>query len=173
MERWRGGLAGGSVSGAGRIALEQAKAETDADVASLTAQHAQLEQTSSKINAKMQDPNAGAADATDRRTEEVRADGARCMGWRRSIRFWMTGSRRSKQLSSVYSKWIAQVELQHRILMHLILQSMAGVAGLILFAVLVWWLVQLLLDRMARQLRGRTGGTCTRCGRLRAWRSKW
>ena len=52
-----------------------------------------------------------------------------------------------KQLSAVYAKWIAQVTLQHRIVLHLILQSMAGVAGLILCAVMVWWLVQMLLDR--------------------------
>ena len=53
-----------------------------------------------------------------------------------------------KQLSAVYAKWIAQVKLQHRIVVHLILQSMAGIAGLILCAVMVWWLVQVLLDRM-------------------------
>jgi small-conductance mechanosensitive channel len=52
-----------------------------------------------------------------------------------------------KQLSSTYAKWIAQVKLQHRIVLHLILQSMASIAGLILGAVLVWWVVQMLLDR--------------------------
>ena len=54
-----------------------------------------------------------------------------------------------KQLSAVYSKWIEQVKLQHRIVMHLILESIAGIAGLVLAAVLVWWVVQMLLDRAA------------------------
>jgi small-conductance mechanosensitive channel len=54
-----------------------------------------------------------------------------------------------KQLSAVYANWIAQVQLQHRIVMHMILQSVAGIAGLVLGAVLVWWVVQMLLDRAA------------------------
>jgi small-conductance mechanosensitive channel len=54
----------------------------------------------------------------------------------------------------VYAKWIAQVRLQHRIVTHLILQSLAGIAALVLGAVLVWWVVQMLLDRAAA---GRSG----------------
>src|SRR5208283_5033464 len=45
--------------------------------------------------------------------------------------------------------WDAQVALQHRTVRHLALQSMAWIATLILGAVLVWWLVQALLDRAA------------------------
>jgi len=55
----------------------------------------------------------------------------------------------------VYGRWIAQVGLQHRILTHLILLSMAWVVALILVGMLVWWGTQALLDRMEN--RGGTG----------------
>jgi len=53
-----------------------------------------------------------------------------------------------QQLSAVYAKWISQVGMQHGIVTHLILLSMAWVAALILTGVLVWWGVQTLLDRV-------------------------
>jgi small-conductance mechanosensitive channel len=54
-----------------------------------------------------------------------------------------------KQLSTVYAKWNAQVGLQHQRVLHLMLQSLAWIAALVLCAMLVWWLVQALLDRAA------------------------
>jgi small-conductance mechanosensitive channel len=53
-----------------------------------------------------------------------------------------------QELSSVYGKWVAQVGVQRSILDHLILGSLAGLAALLLGAVLVWWVVQMLLDRV-------------------------
>jgi small-conductance mechanosensitive channel len=52
-----------------------------------------------------------------------------------------------EQLSTAYAKWTAQVELQHRILRHLVLQSLAGVAAIVLLGVLVWLGVLALVDR--------------------------
>ena len=131
-----------------KSALEEAKADTDADVASLTAQHAQVEQTSDKINAKLRNPNASSADAAaDAQKKSARLRQMHGLALIHSILDDRISTER--QLSAVYGKWIAQVGLQHRILTHLIWQSVAGVAGLILCAVLVWWLVQMLLDRMA------------------------
>ena len=59
-----------------------------------------------------------------------------------------------QQLSAVYGKWIAQVELQHRIVNHLIWQSLTGVATVVLFGVLVWWGAMVLLDRAAARRTG-------------------
>jgi small-conductance mechanosensitive channel len=59
-----------------------------------------------------------------------------------------------QQLSAVYGKWIAQVELQHRIVNHLIWQSLTGVATVALIGVLVWWGAMVLLDRAAARRTG-------------------
>jgi small-conductance mechanosensitive channel len=133
--------------------LKQAKAETDADVASLTAQHAALDARSDAATAKIKDEEAGeragagAAGSSDAKGKLARMAHVHELAQIHSILEDRLDT--EKQLSTVYVQWIAQVGLQHRIVMHLMLQSMAGVAGLILCAVLVWWLVQLLLDRMA------------------------
>jgi small-conductance mechanosensitive channel len=131
-----------------KSAVEQAKSDADADAAALTAQHAQVEQTSDKMGATMREENAGAAGvAADAQKKSARMRQMHGLALIHSILDDRIST--EQQLASVYSKWSAQVGLQHRILTHLIWQSVAGVAGLILCAVLVWWLVQMLLDRMA------------------------
>ena len=130
--------------------LEQAEAETDADVASLTTQHAALDARSDAAAAKIKGEEAagaGAAGGSDAKGKLARMAHVHELAQIHSILEDRLDT--EKQLSAVYAKWVTQVGLQHRIVMHLMLQSMAGVAGLILCAVLVWWLVQLLLDRMA------------------------
>jgi small-conductance mechanosensitive channel len=147
--------------------LQQAKAQTDADIASLTRQHAELDARSDAATAKIDNGDvdsggaaagasagpgqaAGAVGATAKR-KLVRIGQVHAMAQIHSIlEDRLDGE---KQLSAVYAKWIAQVKLQHRIVMHLILQSMAGIAALLLGAVLVWWLVQILLDRAAMDRR--------------------
>jgi len=52
-----------------------------------------------------------------------------------------------KQLSAVYGKWLAQVQLQHSIVGHLILQSLSWIAFLILCSVLLSTGARSLLDR--------------------------
>jgi small-conductance mechanosensitive channel len=52
-----------------------------------------------------------------------------------------------KQLSTVYAKWLAQVQLQHAIVGHLALQSLTWIAALVLLSVLLSTGVRHLLDR--------------------------
>jgi small-conductance mechanosensitive channel len=52
-----------------------------------------------------------------------------------------------KQLSAVYGKWLAQVQLQHKIVGHLALQSLSWIAALVLCSVLLSTGVRNLLDR--------------------------
>jgi small-conductance mechanosensitive channel len=52
-----------------------------------------------------------------------------------------------QQLSAVYERWLAQVELQHSIVTHLLLQSLAMIAFLLLCAALLGALVRMMLDR--------------------------
>ncbi|MGD0889848.1 MAG: mechanosensitive ion channel domain-containing protein [Acidobacteriaceae bacterium] len=138
-----------------RDSIEQAQEQTEADVASLTAQYAALHEQSKAAATTIGDENAGAAANGTAQPDAAAGSGAKGklasmarvheMAQIHSILKDRLDT--EKQLSAVYAKWTAQVGLQHRIVLHLVLQSMAGISALLLGAVLVWWLVQALLDR--------------------------
>jgi small-conductance mechanosensitive channel len=137
-----------------RALMKQAKEETDADIATLTAQHTTLDAKSNAAAARVdEDPEAGAAGAgTDAVKPAAKSKLARMAHVHDLAQVHSILEDRldtEKQLSIVYAKWIAQVKLQHRIVIHLMLESLAGIAGIGLGAVLVWWVVQILLDRAA------------------------
>jgi len=140
-------------------ALDQAKAGADADVVSMEAQHTQIEQRSSKITDKIKNADGNAANgaATDVTGEASKKAARMSQVHELALVHSILDDRiaTEQQLSGVYGRWIAQVGLQHRILTHLILQSMAWVVALILVGMLVWWGTQSLLDRMEN--RGGTG----------------
>jgi small-conductance mechanosensitive channel len=123
--------------------LRQAQADTDADVAKLIAQHREIETRSDSIVAKFNGKDV-APDASSKRVSRMVL--VHQLAQIHSILDDRIAT--EQQLSAVYAKWIAQVGLQHRIVTHLILQSMAWVSTLILAGVLVWWGVQTLLDRV-------------------------
>ena len=131
--------------------LEQAKREVDADVAKLSAEHSTLESTSAKISTKLNEAaTAGANQGGD--VSQASAPGriSRLTQMHQLAQIHGILDDRigtEQQLSGTYAKWIAQVGLQHRILTHLILQSLAWISLLILCGVLVWWLVQKMLNR--------------------------
>ena len=147
--------------------LEQAKAQTDLDVAALRSQLAQIEGNSNAAVAKVRNGDAEASggmtpgasvspdtpvsatagDATAR-GKLARMERVHAMAQIHSILNDRLAS--EKQLAAIYAKWVAQVQLQHRIVLHLIFQSVAGIAGLVLGAVLMWWVVQMLLDRAGK-----------------------
>ncbi len=52
-----------------------------------------------------------------------------------------------KELSENYAAWLAQVRLQHRIIVHLMLQSFAWIAFIVLGAVFLAWIVAVLIER--------------------------
>jgi hypothetical protein len=156
--------------------LQQAQMQTDADIASLTAQHQALDAKSSAAAANIVTENTAGvagpnATAAGPDTKGKLASMAHVHELAQVHSILEDRLDTQKQLSAVYAKWLAQVDLQHRTVLHLILQSMAWIAALILSAVLVWWLVQALLDRAARgSVVG--GVACIRCARLSAWPSK-
>ncbi len=55
-----------------------------------------------------------------------------------------------QQLAALYIRWGKQVELQHKIVVHLMLQSLALIAAIFLLTMLAGWLLQLTLERMSR-----------------------
>jgi len=97
--------------------LQQALNQTRADLTGLTAQHTALE---AKVNATA----VAKTDDLDAKLEGIKDRSAE-----RQI-LSITDDRISteQQLATVYSKWSAQVLLQRRIVLHLILQSLALIA---------------------------------------------
>ncbi len=65
-----------------------------------------------------------------------------------------------QQLVALYGKWGDQVLLQHKMVIHLMLQSMGWIAGIVVLTLLAGWGLQAMLERMSRDLRQkRTMGT--------------
>jgi hypothetical protein len=60
-----------------------------------------------------------------------------------------------RQLVTLYDRWGKQVEIQRRIVIHLLLQSMAVIAAIGLFTLLAGWVLQLALERILRERRQR------------------
>ncbi len=97
--------------------LQQALDQTRADIATLTAQHNALE---AKANALA----ATHTDDLDQKLQGIKDRTAQ----RQILSITDNRIQTEQQLTTVYSKWSAQVLLQHRILLHLILQSLALIA---------------------------------------------
>ncbi len=60
-----------------------------------------------------------------------------------------------QQLAVIYGRWGDQVALQHRMAAHLILQSVAWIAFIVLLMLLVGWGLQMMLDRLTMERRQR------------------
>ncbi|HKR84414.1 MAG TPA: hypothetical protein VJS37_09575, partial [Terriglobales bacterium] len=58
-----------------------------------------------------------------------------------------------QQLAALYGKWGEQVELQQKIVIHLILQSLAFIAAVSIFAILAGWGLQVALERIVHEPR--------------------
>jgi small-conductance mechanosensitive channel len=58
-----------------------------------------------------------------------------------------------QQLAALYVRWGKQVELQHKIALHLMLNSLALIAAIFLSSILAGWALGLLLDRMSQDRR--------------------
>ncbi len=134
--------------------LQQAKADTDADVARLTAQHDDFEKrataaaTSIGSTAGQSDP-ANPPDAA--KSKVARMAQAHALAQMHDI--VEDQLQTQQQLSAVYAKWLAQVQLQHRIVAHLALESFAWIAFVILCGSLLTAGVRALLDRYTMDRR--------------------
>jgi small-conductance mechanosensitive channel len=97
--------------------LQQAQQQTQNDIDALTAGHNALE---AKVNASATAP---AQDVTDHTTKisSIKSRSAE----RQIMGIYDDRIQTEQQLAAVYGKWSAQVLLQHRILMHMILRSLA------------------------------------------------
>jgi small-conductance mechanosensitive channel len=130
--------------------IEQAKADTDAEVVRLTAQHDDFEKkAAAAASAASADNQPGTSDAVENRVARM----AQAHSLAQMHNIVEDQLQTQKQLSSVYGKWLAQVQLQHGIVGHLALQSFAWIFFLVLCGVLLTAGAQYLLSRMSMDRR--------------------
>lgn len=97
--------------------LQQAQQETESDIGDLTAEYnALVAKAKASASAPPKDETDRAAHLASVREKSTE---------RQVISIYDDRIQTERQLASVYGKWSVQVQLQHRILLHLILQSLA------------------------------------------------
>lgn len=118
--------------------LQQALARTQADITNLTSQHNTLE---AKVNAM----TAAKTDDLDQRLQAIKDRSAE----RQILSITDDRIQTDQQLAAIYGKWGAQVQLQRRIVLHLLLQSMALIAFIGIGMVLCDALVRRIMTKPA------------------------
>lgn len=118
--------------------IRQARDEAESDIAALTSQHADLEKKSSAVN-------AGLGAQTTAKARVAQISKMRTIAQVHSI--LDDRMQTQQQLANVYERWLAQVGLQHRIVTHLIFQSLTVIAFLLLCAAVVGALIRAMLNR--------------------------
>ena len=127
--------------------IDQAEQLAKADVAALTDDHARLEAENQEAADSVAENSAGAPPSG-------KIDQLQRMAEQRKILSIVSDRLAAQQqLAVLYVRWGKQVELQHKIALHLILQSLAWIAGILLLTTLAGWLLQLTLERMSRDRR--------------------
>jgi len=119
--------------------IEQAQQRAQADAARLTAEHNALEAKA----------NAGAAGGDNSDTAARLASIKDRASERQILSIYDDRIQTERQLGTVYGKWLTQLELQHRIVLHLMLQSLA-----LIFSILVCMVIG---DALVRRLMLRLG----------------
>jgi small-conductance mechanosensitive channel len=128
--------------------LAQAEQLAQADVAALTQDHARLDGEAQATEAAA----ATAKAAGESNAEQVKQ--LQYMAAQRnilSIVYDRLGAQ--QQLVALYSRWSKQVERQHHIVLHLMLQSVASIAWIVLGTMLLGWGLQIVLERMSSDRR--------------------
>lgn len=128
-----------------RLLIEQALEQARTDVVTLTSEHNALE-------AKADSSSSGTqASAVERATRlaDIKARSAE----RQILSIYDDRIQTEQQLVAVYGKWSVQVLLQHQIVLHLILQSLALIAFILIVMLLGDALVRRVMDHPALDRR--------------------
>jgi small-conductance mechanosensitive channel len=129
--------------------IEQAEGLATADVAALTADKAQLQQ-----QAQTDETNAAAAKTGE--SSSARVKQLQDLASERTILSILDDRLAAQQqLVALYVRWSSQVELQHKIMLHLMLRSLTLIAAIVLLTILAGWGLQAAFDRMSRDQRQR------------------
>jgi small-conductance mechanosensitive channel len=133
-----------------RKLIDQAEQLAEADIAALTADHARLEEEAGKTGAGAA-TTASAGDSIASKVDQLQ----RMSEQRNVLSVLNDRLGAQQQLAALYGRWGKQVELQHKIVMHLMFRSLALIAAIILITILAGWLLQVMLERMSRDRRQR------------------
>jgi small-conductance mechanosensitive channel len=130
--------------------IEQAEQLAKADVAALTADHVRLEgeAKTAEVNAAAPKP---AGESSSSRVGELQ----RLSEQRKILSIVSDRLGAQQQLAALYIRWRKQVELQHKMLLHLMLQSLTWIATIFFLTILAGWALQVALERMSRERRQR------------------
>jgi small-conductance mechanosensitive channel len=123
--------------------IAQAEQLARADVAALTADQARL-----KTEA------AGLGDKTVGESSSKRIDRLRQISAQKNIQSILNDRLGAQQqLVTLYGRWGEQVEIQRKIVVHLILLSLAWIVAICILVILAGWALQLALEKMVRDAR--------------------
>jgi small-conductance mechanosensitive channel len=130
--------------------IQQAEQLARADVAALAADHARLEPEAQAAEAK-----AAALKATGE-SNSTRVKELESLATQRNILSILDDRLGAQQqLVTLYDRWGNQVELQHKIMLHLMLRSLSLIAMIVLLTILAGWGLQAAFDRISRDRRQR------------------
>jgi small-conductance mechanosensitive channel len=130
--------------------IQQAEQLARADVAALTADHARLEPEAQAAEAKAAALKA-AGESNSTRVKELES-----LATQRNILSILNDRLGAQQqLVTLYVRWGNQVELQHKIMLHLMLRSLSLIAMIVLLTILAGWGLQAAFDRISRDRRQR------------------
>ena len=130
--------------------IQQAEQLARADVAALTADHATLEPEAQAAEAKAAALKA-AGESSSTRMKELESLAAQ----RNILSILDDRLGAQQQLVALYVRWGSQVELQHKIMLHLMLQSLTMIATIVLLTMLAGWALQAAFDRISGDRRQR------------------
>jgi small-conductance mechanosensitive channel len=123
--------------------IAQAEQLAKADVAALTGDQARL-----KTEA------AGLGDKAVEQSSSERIDRLRQISAQKNIQSILNDRLGAQQqLVALYGRWGEQVEIQRKIVVHLILRSLSWIAAICMLVILAGWAVQLALEKMVRDPR--------------------
>ena len=125
--------------------IAQAQAQADANAKTLTAQHAEIEQ---KLNAAGSANAAASAGSAGDSSKNRVARLAEMHALSQIHGIIDDRVDTQQQLSQVYGRWLNQVRLQHSIVLHMMFQSLAVLAFVVLCSSLALIVANKLLDRL-------------------------
>jgi small-conductance mechanosensitive channel len=130
--------------------IKQAEGLARADVAALTEDHKRLEADAKALESSYAGAKAAGAESSGAgRVKELQ----RMATQRYVLNVVDDRLGAQQQLVALYGKWGQQVELQHKMVIHLMLQSLGWIAGIVVLMLLVGWGLQVMLERMSRDIR--------------------
>ena len=130
--------------------IQQAEQLATADVAALTADRARLEPEAQAAEAKAAAQKA-AGESSSTQVKELQTVATQ----RNILTILDDRLATQQQLLALYVRWGNQVRLQHKMLLHLMLQSLSVIATIVLLTILAGWALQVLFDRISRDRRQR------------------